>query len=429
MGKCPRDLTARRGPPRLGLLVLKLRYWKPKSAVGFLADKDFRVRLRERMIRHGRDSRFSRSLALNAVRALLVVVSTLLACFSAVLGLLWTWSYPGRPKPLIDEAGKPLPRSISEKVFVTINGMQQGMLIKSKDARQPVLLYLHGGIPDYFLGQKYHTGLEDHFTVVWWEQRGAGLSYSPDIPPKTMTVKQFIEDTLALTHDLCSRFNKEKIYLMAHSGGTFFGIQAVARAPHLYHAYIGVAQMANQLESERRAYAYMLERFRENGNTDMVRKLEASPVTTDRVPREYLKVRDTAMHSLGIGTMRQMKSIVSGVFLPSLQCRDYTLAEKMKTWRGKFATGVTSLWDEMITTNLNTKLSEVPIPAYFFHGIYDYTCSYPEAKAYFQNLKAPIKGFYTFDQSAHSPIFEEPEKVMKIMQADVLGRRTSLADR
>ena len=67
----------------------------------------------------------------------------------------------------------------------------------------------------------------------------------------------------------------------------------------------------------------------------------------------------------------------------------------------------------MITTNLNTKLPEVPIPAYFFHGIYDYTCSYPEAKAYFQNLKAPIKGFYTFDQSAHSPIFEEPEKVIK----------------
>ena len=160
---------------------------------------------------------------------------------------------------------------------------------------------------------------------VWWEQRGAGLSYSPDIPPETITAEQLIEDTLALTHHLCSRFSKEKVYLMAHSGGTFVGIQAVARAPHIYHAYIGVGQMVDQLESERRAYAYMLKRFRENSNTEMVRKLEASPVTADRIPREYLKVRDKAMHSLGIGTMRKMKSIVSGVFLPSVQCRDYTL--------------------------------------------------------------------------------------------------------
>ena len=90
---------------------------------------------------------------------------------------------------------------------------------------------------------------------------------------------------------------------------------------------------------------------------------------------------------------------------------------------------MSSLWDEMITTNLNTQLPEVPIPAYFFHGIYDYTCSYPEAKAYFENLKSPIKGFYTFDQSAHSPIFEEPEKVIRIMQADVLAEANSLADR
>ena len=183
-------------------------------------------------------------------------------------------------------------------MFVTINGMQQGMLIKSKDARHPVLLYLHGGMPDYFLGQKYPTGLEEHFTVVWWEQRGTGLSYSPDIPLETLTVEQLIEDTLALTLHLCSRFRKERIYLMAHSGGTFFGIQAAARAPHLYHAYIGVAQMVNQLESERRAYAYMLERFRENSNRKMVRKLEASPVTADRVPQGYLNVRDKAMHSL-----------------------------------------------------------------------------------------------------------------------------------
>jgi hypothetical protein len=60
------------------------------------------------------------------------------------------------------------------------------MFIKGKDSSNPVLLYLHGGMPDYFLTQDYPTGLDEYFTVVWWEQRGSGLSYSSDIPPESV---------------------------------------------------------------------------------------------------------------------------------------------------------------------------------------------------------------------------------------------------
>ena len=81
-----------------------------------------------------------------------------------------------------------------------------------------------------------------------------------------MTLEQMIADTLAVTSYLRNRFGKDKIYLMGHSGGTFIGIQAAARAPDLYHAYVGVAQMSRQLESERLAYEYMLEQFRERGD-------------------------------------------------------------------------------------------------------------------------------------------------------------------
>jgi pimeloyl-ACP methyl ester carboxylesterase len=68
------------------------------------------------------------------------------------------------------------------------------------------------------------------------------------------------------------------------------------------------------------------------------------------------------------------------------------------------------------------------LPVYFFSGRYDYTVNYTLAKDYLEKLKAPIKGFYTFDQSAHSPIFEEPDKVQKIMEEDVLVGANSLAD-
>ena len=295
--------------------------------------------------------------------------------------------------------------------------------------RNPVLLYLHGGMPDYFLTQKYPTGLEDYFTVVWWDQRGSGHSYSADIPPETMTLEQMISDTLEVTNYLRHRFGKEKIYLMGHSGGTFIGIQAAARAPELYYAYIGVAQMSNQLKSESLAYEYMLAQFKENGNTKMVRKLEAAPVTmAGGIPDAYLAVRDGAMHSLGIGTTRDMNSVITGIFLPSLASREYTFMEKVNMWRGKSRSGVAALWDKMLTTDLSQQTPELDLPVYFFEGIYDYTCSYTEAKAYFEKLEAPVKGFYTFEQSAHSPMFEEPEKMQKILLEDVLVGANSLAD-
>ncbi len=360
---------------------------------------------------------------------MMVVGLTLLTLILVPLGVLQLLSLPGGPRPLLGKDGRPLPGGISEKIHVHVNGLEQGMFIKSKDDTNPVLLYLHGGLPDYFLTGRYPTGLEDHFTVVWWEQRGSGLSYSADTPTETMTLEQMISDTLEVTNYLRRRFGKEKIFLMGHSGGSFIGIQAAARAPALYHAYLGVAQMSHQLRSEQLAHAYMLEQFKANGNERMVRKLEAAPVSmTDGTPDAYLALRDPAMHSLGIGTIHEMSSVLTGIFLPSLASPEYTLMEKVNLWRGKSRAGVSLLWKTMLATDLAKQLPEVPLPVYFLEGVYDYTCSYTEAKSYFDRLKAPMKGFYTFARSAHSPLFEEPERMQRILHEDVLAGTNHLAD-
>lgn len=335
---------------------------------------------------------------------------------------------PGKPKPLRDENGKILQGSISEKIFLQIGGVKQGMFIQSKDSTNPVLLYLHGGIPDYFMTKKHPTGLEDYFTVVWWDQRGAGLSYKANIPKDSMSLEQMISDTKEVTNYLRKRFGKDKIYLMGRSGGTFIGIHAAAQFSELYHAYIGMAQMSVHLKSERLAYEYMVKEYRDAGNWKMLRKLEASPVT-NKIPFGYLKLRDKAMHTIGVGTTRGMRSIVTGIFFPSLTCRDYTLTEKINLWRGKAKSGVHPLWNTILATDLSKQVPELEIPAYFMHGIYDYTVSYNLAKDYFENLKAPVKGFYTFSRSAHSPMFEEPDKVKEIILTDVLTGSSSLADK
>lgn len=360
---------------------------------------------------------------------LMAVIGVPLALVLALVVALLAWSR-GAPSPVVDASGRTVAGSVSEKVFVDVHGVRQGMFIVSRDASNPVLLFVHGGpgMPEFFLAERYATGLEEDFTVAWWDQRGAGLSYGADVPPETMTVDQLVADTIEVSRYLRERFGHDKVYLMGHSGGSFIGILAAAQAPELYHAYIGVAQMSYQLASEMLAYDHMVQRYREAGDAKMVRRLEAAPPTaTGPLPAPYLAVRDAAMHGLGVGTTREMRSVVTGVFLPSWLSRSYTLWEKVNLWRGKaFSSGL--LRDTMFATDLTRQVTALEIPVYFFHGRHDYTVSYDGARTFLAALQAPVKGFYTFEGSAHSPLFEEPERFRELLREDVLSGGNDLAD-
>jgi pimeloyl-ACP methyl ester carboxylesterase len=141
----------------------------------------------------------------------------------------------------------------------------------------------------------------------------------------------------------------------------------------------------------------------------------------------YMKLRDPLMHGLGVGTTRDMKSVVSGIFFPVMGFPEYSFREKINIWRGK-AFSRRHLWDSMLMTDLAVEVPELQLPAYFCHGIYDYTITYNETKEYFGKLRAPLKGFYTFEKSAHSPAYEEPERMRRILREDVLAGANRLAD-
>ena len=171
----------------------------------------------------------------------------------------------------------------------------------------------------------------------------------------------------------------------------------------------------------------MLREYTHRGDQDMVQALEAAPVTMEGgAPQDYRKLRDKAMHTIGIGTMHDMHSVISGIFFPSLQFPEYTVAEKVALWRGRAFSQSTDLFDIAMRTNLADVVPELPV--YFLEGAYDYTCNYDLAREYFRSLKAPVKGFHTFEESAHSPVFEEPDKASQILKQDVLAGTTRLAD-
>jgi pimeloyl-ACP methyl ester carboxylesterase len=365
---------------------------------------------------------------------MMTAILAILFCSIPVLLLVVLFYSPGKPEQFLDKNGKSLVNSISEKTFVTIGGIRQGMIIRSKNILNPVLLYIHGGpaFPNYFLIEKHKPGLEEHFTVCYWEQRGGGLSYSPDIPIETMTFEQLTTDTIEVTNYLRQRFGKKKIYLMAHSGGTAFAIQAVARAPKLYNAYIGMAQITLQCESERIAYKFMEERYIATGNSKALDELKKYPLlNTDSsfVPFYKSVIRDNNMHELGIGTMRNMKSVFTGVFIPVWICKAYTLKEKINIWVSKFKfIKKAKFIDELFVLDIPTLVPKLDIPIYFLSGKYDLTVNVDLSKAYLDKLQAPVKGFYIFENSAHSPLFEEPQRVKEIFVNDILKGKTNLAD-
>jgi pimeloyl-ACP methyl ester carboxylesterase len=365
---------------------------------------------------------------------MVVVLSVIVLCLITLVTTLLIMS-PGRLKPFADQSGQPLIGSISEKIFIKIGGVEQGMFIRGRDIKNPVLLFVHGGpsFPEYFLVEKYPVGLEDHFTVCYWEQRGGGISYTPDVTLESMTLEQLASDAIEVTKYMCDRFNKEKIYLMAHSGGTAFAIQAVESDPQLFHAYIGIAQITRQAESEKLGYKYMMNQYLANRNSKMVAEFKKYPILENDsflLPYFNSVLRDKAQHDLGIGTMHNMRSIIKDVFLPVWTCKAYTIREKLNIWISKFSfLPKSGLRSEIIQTDITAKVPRLEIPVYFFSGRYDLTVHTALSKEYLEKIEAPVKGFYTFRNSAHSPMFEEPGRLLEILTRDVLNMKADLADK
>jgi len=113
--------------------------------------------------------------------------------------------------------------------------------------------------------------------------------------------------------------------------------------------------------------------------------------------------------------MHNMRSIIKDAFLPVWTCKAYTVREKVNIWISKFSfLKKNGLRKEVIQADIPAKIPRFEIPVYFFSGKYDLTVNKDLSKEYRGKLEAPVKGFYTFNESAHSPMFEEQEKLKEI---------------
>jgi pimeloyl-ACP methyl ester carboxylesterase len=298
---------------------------------------------------------------------LLSVIGVLLIAF-VVLAI----NSPGKLKQLKDKEGNAIENSLTEKHFIEIGGIQQGFFLRSENPENPVILFLHGGpgSPELALLYRYEIPerLEKYFTVCYWDQRGAGMTFSNSIDPATMTLEQLIEDTRQITEYLKQRFKQEKIYLMGHSWGSFLGIKTIEKYPENYLAYIGIGQVTNQVESEKLAYDYMLRHAMEINDKSAVRNLgKFNRNASDFPTGDYIgTVRSPLMNKYGIGMMRENFSM-AGLIKDILFFKGYTLSEKVNYVKG-MSFSLVHLWDYVTFDNLFESSISFQAPVYITHG-------------------------------------------------------------
>jgi pimeloyl-ACP methyl ester carboxylesterase len=353
---------------------------------------------------------------------------TLLSIIIIIFVFLYIIS-PGKTKAFKDEQGNIIENSVSEMEYVKIGGIEQFMLIRGKNKDNPVLLVLHGGPgqPETAMFRKYNSVLEEYYTIVYWEQRGAGKSFDKNIPASSMTLDQFVEDTHELTSYLKERFKKDKIFLLGHSWGSLLGIKTVNKYPDDYYAYIGIGQVSNQTKSEKLSYQFVLNKATEDNNAEALKDLnEIGEYNEENLNKTgsknwLMKEREWVLR-FG-GTTYNPDNVVDIIVFSLLFNKEYTIGDKIASLRGtEFA--ITHLFPYFINSDLSKTDSELKIPVYIMQGINDYQTCYSVAKEYFDILQAPKKEFITFDKSAHLIPFEEPEKFNDIMINKVLKEST-----
>src|SRR5689334_2800941 len=168
-------------------------------------------------------------------------------------------------------------KGMDEAGFVSIGGIEQWVTIRGQDRANPVLLLLHGGPGDVTSCWTFalFASWEEHFTVVQWDQRGAGRTLrksGPAVAP-TLTVDRMAQDGIELTEYLRKHLGKQKIILVAHSFGSLLGLQMVRSRPDLFYAYVGTGQVADETKNYFAAYAALLKKARAVGNQRAVNEL------------------------------------------------------------------------------------------------------------------------------------------------------------
>lgn len=307
-------------------------------------------------------------------------------------------------------------RSIAVLEPIRLGGVTQWATIRGHDTDNPVLLYVHGGpgMSDMGAIRYFVPGLEEHFVVVHWSQRGAGKSYSREIPAECMTVEQLVSDLEELARYLLQRLGKQKLFLVGQSLGTVLCMRFLKRRPEMVHAYVGVNQVVDRAQEELLSYRAALKLAQERNNRKAVIQLQSigEPKGALFASLEGTLIHKTWIRNMGMITHDPgfVTKLARAVALnPEMTPGDILNLFRHLRWNMEL------LWDDFCRTDLFEELPEVEVPVYFIAGKYDAITNPDLESQYMDLLQAPRKAFFLFEHSGHVACFEEPERFLEVM--------------
>ncbi len=307
------------------------------------------------------------------------------------------------------------PDGLQASETIPIGGISQVVTIRSQDLRNPVLIYFHGG-PGFVetpLDWWWGRGWDEYFTVVHWDQRNAGKTFTASgaSDPATLTPERFQQDAEEVVQWALQRFGKKKLFVLGHSWGSMLGLRLAAAHPEWLHGYIGMGQLTDGLESERRGWAWTMARAKAAGNAEAIRELQSIapyaakgpvPVSAIMIQRKWLgRYGGAAWRRPGGGAFEAAAIKLSP---------DYSDDDVRNAFKGQPPV-TDALLPAVLSADLST-IRDLKTPLLLLLGRHDINVSSEVAAEWFATVRAPEKKLVWFERSGHHVTSEEPGKLL-----------------
>ncbi len=322
------------------------------------------------------------------------------------------------------------PGGIQELKAVQIGGIPQWISVRGTDRSNPILLFVHGGpgSPMMPLSWTFQRPWEDFFTVVQWDQRGAGKTFAAarGRPGSTLSVERMQADTEELIGWLLRTYGQKRLFLMGHSWGSILGLKVAQHRPELLYAYVGVGQVVNGRQNEVVGYDEVLAKARASDNPTAIRELTSiAPYPGDAGATPLGKVMIERKWDRFFGGMIYGKTEDDDERIGALS-PEYTARDLATVGRGELLS-VQALLPQAATVDFDA-VTEFKCPIFFFAGAEDRTTPTSLVEAYFAKIHAPIKKLFKVGKAAHYVVNERPGIVLVDLVNDVrpLSQASSL---
>jgi pimeloyl-ACP methyl ester carboxylesterase len=313
-------------------------------------------------------------------------------------------------------------KGVDEAIFVRLGGIEQWVTVRGEDRQNPVLLFVHGGPGDATnpWSFAYFAAWEKRFTVVQWDERGAGRTLRKTGPSvaSTMTLDRMAQDGIELSEFLWKHLGKPRIVLVAHSFGSILGLRMVQARPDLFYAYVGTGQVADETKNYSVAYAALLEKAQATGNQQAAYELQRIG------PPPYANGEGYGIQRKWSNRFEGADRFLYGTLGLALVAPGYSVRDLNDSLDGQNLSGQRLVPQARSFTSKDLGL-EFRVPMFFFQGTEDFTCPTALARQYLGAIKAPLKQFVPID-GGHFAVFMHSDQFLEELVARVrpltLGR-------